>query len=305
MKRPIGVVVSLLFVVALAACGSSQPAKAPSLSLAWPSGVTTDTASVTVSGSLQLDPSAKLSTLVFTLNGGSAQNCKVTSTTFACAVGGLALGANTMVITAKDSNGAKASVKVSITYVLPTLSVAISSPPDGATVTSQAVPVSGSVSGLADGTTLVSVAYTLNGGSEQPCSVSASDFTCSVSGLRTASNGVVVTATASDSATGTASLGVSFSPVAPLVTISSPSNGDTVTSHPLKVLGSVTVASGATLAAVDYTLNGGSTKACSVSGSTFTCTVGKPANGANTFVVTATDSNGVTGSASVQVTYGP
>lgn len=303
MKHLFGIVASISLVAALASCGSPAPPNAPVLSLTGSSTIMTDASTVTVSGSVALDPSATLNQIVFALNGGSTQSCTVASGTFTCAVGGLAQGNNTVVVTATDSNAATDSVTVSIDFALPTLSVTVSSPSDGATVTSPSVSVSGSVGGLASGTTLTSVAYALNGGSQQSCSLSASGFTCSVSGLGTGSNAVAVTATASDNATGTASVGVTFSPASPSVTITSPSDGATVTALPVTVSGSATLASGAALTSVLYAVDGGSQQACSVSASDFTCSVSGLASGSHAIAVTATDSYGNSGSATVGVTY--
>lgn len=98
-------------------------------------------------------------------------------------------------------------------------------------------------------------------------------------------------------------------PSAPALSLTGPStittNASTVTTNPVKVSGTATVTAGATLTGVVFTLNGGNTRTCPVSGSAFTCTAGNPATGSNTFVITATDSNGATGSATLQVSYAP
>ena len=109
----------------------------------------------------------------------------------------------------------------------------------------------------------------------------------------------VIAGTATDLAgnSGTASLTVNLDKSAPTVTITSPSNGATVTSSPVNVTGTAT-----------DTLSGIATVLCngnpaSLSASTFSCDV-PLTSGPNTITVQATDIAGNTGSSSIAVTLG-
>src|SRR3989338_2680414 len=109
----------------------------------------------------------------------------------------------------------------------------------------------------------------------------------------------VIAGTATDLAgnSGTASLTVNLDKSAPTVTITSPSNGATVTSSPVNVTGTAT-----------DTLSGIATVLCngnpaSLSASTFSCDV-PLTSGPNTITVQATDIAGNTSSSSIAVTLG-
>ena len=247
-------------------------------------GATLNGTPVTVSGTA----SDETALAGVTVNGVAAT---LGSGTFSASVP-LVAGANTLTAVATDSSGNTASVQIQVTYTPPDVTpplVQITSPANGAVLTSASVTVSGTAS---DETALTSV--TVNGVTATLGSGTFSADVPLVAGANT------LTAVATDSSGNTASvqIQVTYTPpdvTPPLVQITSPANGAVLTSASVTVSGTAsdeTALAGVTVNGVTATLGSG----------TFSASVPLVA-GTNTLTAIATDSSGNSASVQIQVTF--
>lgn len=180
--------------------------------------------------------------------------------------------------------------------------VVIQAPANGSTVSTSTINVTGTAT---DDGSISKVEYTINGSAVKTATgTGAFAFTAT---LKQGANTIEVTATDNKGATGKATLSVTYTPPtpgtnqSPVVTITSPQNGSTVTSTSVNVSGTAT--DDGSIAKVEYSVNGGTlTKANGTGTFGFTATLKQ---GANTIQVTATDNQGATGKATITITYTP
>jgi len=258
----------------------------PQVSIASPSdGQILDSTSVVVSGTATDD--GQLNSV--TVNGVAAA---ITGDSYTATIA-LSEGGNTITVTATDAAGNTASASIAVTVALPDVtppSINIAAPVDGTVVTEPQIVVSGNA---ADDILLAGV--TVNG-------VSATIIGDAYTATITLSGGDnVVTATATDSSGNTASAAINVTllipdTTPPVVSISSPVDGSTVSDANQTVTGRVSD----NVAVQGVSVNG---VAAVVSGATFSANL-VLSEGANVLTATATDTSSNSASATVNVTLG-
>lgn len=219
---------------------------------------------------------------------------------------GLAPGTNSFRLTATDPIGN--ATPFPLTYVFSTLSIAITSPANGATIDADRVTVNGTFSGAATAT------ITVNG---VPAAVTGNAFSAANVPLNAGSNTITANGTSPQGATASASITVTS--VAPSLTLLSPANGATVNGDTVLVRGRFTgpANSGITVndqvAGIDAAGNFSAVVPIVPGGNTLTATVTSPggstsarsitvnANGAVTLVRVTADRTA--GLAQLAVTY--
>ncbi|MEE8575039.1 MAG: Ig-like domain-containing protein, partial [Thermodesulfobacteriota bacterium] len=248
---------------------------APVVSIDAPAdGSTVASGPVTVSGTVD-DDSATVD-----VNGISAT---VSAGAFTATGVTLAEGANTITATATDVAGNSSSALVSVSLDSTAPVVSIDSPSHGSAFASGPITVTGSID---DNSASVNV----NGIS---ASVSAGVFTATGIGLTEGSNTITATATDGLGNSSSATISVSLDSTAPVISITSPTDGSITTDSSVTVSGTVDDNS------ASITVNG---VTATVSAGTFTATGVTLAEGANTITATATDGAGNSSSSSISIT---
>ena len=217
-----------------------------------------------------------------TVNGIAAL---VTGNSFSVDIA-LTEGANTLTALATDAAGNTASSGVTVTYVPPDTAppeISIGTPADGSVVTTDTVTVAGIITDASpiDAVDVNGIAAVLSNGT-----FSALDIP-----LAQGSNTITVTATDAAGINGTATVEVIYS-LPPEVTITAPAEADLVSGDLIDVIGTVDDDSATVV------VNG---VAAPVASGQFTVTDLPLDEGYNTFTAVATNTDGVTGSDSVQV----
>jgi glucodextranase-like protein len=192
----------------------------------------------------------------------------------------LAPGSNSFRLTATDALGN--ATQLPLTYAFSTLSIAITSPANGATIDADRVTVSGTFSGASTAT------VTVNG---VPAVVTGTAFSAANVPLNPGTNTITATGTTPQGATASASITVTSA--APALTIVSPANGATVNGDSVLVRGTFTgpTNSGISVNEQIAALGGGGN---------FSAVV-PIAPGANTITATVTSPGGSTSTRSVTV----
>jgi Glucodextranase, domain B len=186
--------------------------------------------------------------------------------------------------TATDTAGNTASAPASVSIDLTPPAVAITSPANGATVSTAAQTVSGTVSDALSGIASVSC----NGAA---ASVSGTGFTCGVT-LVPGANAITVQAQDLAGNTGTSSANVTFGSAVPTASITSPTNLSFLNTAPVTVNGTISDPT------ATISVNGIDTPQ---SNGQFSVPV-PLIEGNNTITVVAQNPAGTTGTASIQVT---
>jgi RHS repeat-associated protein len=198
-------------------------------------------------------------------------------------------GAKTITAVATDVSGKQTPASVQITLDTTPPVIAIGSPANGTSTTSQTITVNGTVSdalsGVA-GVTCNGAAATLSGGT----------FTCSVT-LVPGDNTITATATDVAGNTSSATSHATYTPdaQAPTIAITAPENG----SFTKDIVVSVTGTAGDDVGVANVTVNG--TPAAFTNGSWSTTVTLAPPDGAKTITAVATDVSGKQTPASVEI----
>ena len=226
----------------------------------------------------------------------------------------LSSGANTVTVVAKDTLNNSSQQQITVTYNPPDTqgpAVAITSPVNGAVVTSASLPVSGTASDSGCGNNGVS-SVTVNG-------VSASGGTASGSGaanwsatvaLNSGANLVTVTAKDTLNNSSQQQITVTYNPPdtqGPALAITSPANNATVTSASLSVSGTASDSGCGNNGVSSVTVNGVSASGGTASGAgtaNWSATIALN-SGANLVTVTAEDTLNNSSQQQITVTYTP
>ncbi|WP_157202565.1 Ig-like domain-containing protein [Calidithermus chliarophilus] len=291
--------------------GNGGDAIKPVVSISSPAnGATLSSSSVTVQG--RATDNRAVSRLTYRLNGGPEQSLSISksaSVDFSFTASGLVAGGNTLTVNAYDAAGNVGSSSVGVVYSPPAPppdgtapTVSISSPANGATLSSSSVTVQGQAS---DNVAVTRMTYQLNGGAEQNLSITSAatlNFSFALGGLAAGANAVVVNAYDAAGNKGTAALSLTYTPpdtTNPTVGFTSPAAGATL-SGTVSVAG--TASDNVAVAKVELSVDGGAYRlAQGTANWSFTLDTTGLGNGAHTLTVRATDTSGNTASASLGV----
>lgn len=270
-------VLSVLLVTLVASACTSNPFQSddtlPTVFISDPSdNATRTTTPFDVTGTAMDDRGVERVELV--VDGGAATACDRSGSGFTCTVQNMTTGDHTLTVRAFDAAGNVGQDAVEITFdpngegQAP--NVVIESPDDGATETSTAFQVSGSVS---DDSGVESVHLAASSGFAGPCTHDATNgtFACDLDMLYPGANTLTVYAGDPSANVGQDEITVDYQP-SPALTITSPANGTGVAGGNVTVVGSFE-----TMAAnvnVEYTLDSGGPQACAVGTARFLCEVG-------------------------------
>ena len=296
---------------------SSPDTLAPSLSITSPiNDATVTSASLPVSGTASDNGLGNDGVSSVTVNGTNASGGTASGAGTAnwSATVNLVAGANAITVIAKDSFGNSTTQTITVTYAPPDTSapaLSITSPINGATVTSASLPVSGTASDSGLGNNGVS-SVTINGTAATGDTASGSgtaNWSATVN-LVAGANAITVIAKDSFGNSTTQTITVTYAPPdtsAPALSITSPINGATVTSASLPVSGTASDSGLGNNGVSSVTVNGTATTGGTASGSgtaNWSTTLSLVA-GANTITVVAKDSYGNATTHQITVTYNP
>jgi len=273
-QKPVSVVVKLDTHVPLVAITS--PA----------SGATVTSSSLTVTGTV----SDSLSGVAgVTCNGGTAA---ISGGTFSCGVT-LSTGGNTITTIATDAAGNTATATRTVTYTPDSQApvITITSPADNSLTKQTTITVSGTAT---DDVAVAGVKV-----NDSPVTLTNGAWTTSAA-LTGGDGPKTIAAVATDTSgkTNTATVHLTLDATPPVVAITSPASGTTVTSSTLSVSGTV---SDETSGVAGVTCNG---VAASRTGTNYTCSVTLSV-GSNDIIAIATDIAGNTSQAVITATYTP
>jgi type 1 glutamine amidotransferase len=252
--------------------------------------------------------------LTYRLNGAGEQQVSINqgqSVPFFFSVSGLQSGSNTILVTAYDAAGLKASASVSVSYTpaSPTApKISIGQPADGSSVGTTTVRILGSAS---DDKGVSRLSFQLNDEPEESVSVTPSTSVSidrTLGFLEPGANVVVVSAYDADNLKGSASFTVNYTPppTPPSLNITEPASNSTLSSNTVTVKGSAS--DDTRVIHVGYRLNGGTEQNVSITASksvSLNFSVSGLEPGSNTLVVSAYDNNETRSSVSLNLTYTP
>lgn len=158
----------------------------------------------------------------------------------------LANGAHTIKATANDMAGNTNMTSISIVVDTDAPTIAITSPVNGAKISSANVTISGTTNGGLS--SIASVKVSIDGGTASPASFNSTTGTWTFGPVTLADGNHTAKATATDIANNTAMASVSFivDTIPPNVAITSPSNGSTLNSTSVNISGTASDANGVT-----------------------------------------------------------
>ncbi len=291
---------------------------APTVSIAQPAaGAVVTTNSVAVLASVA--DNVGVSRAGWRLNGGAETAIAVSgvSATLTFTIEGLRAGTNAIVIAAYDAAGNVGTAQVGVIVESPTPppdvaapAVSLAEPVDGFTTSTSSVTVRGTAT---DAVGVTRVAIQLNGGAEQNASIVAgtsASFSRAISGLLSGSNVIVVNAYDAAGNKGSVTLRITLDPpadtVAPVISVTTPANGATLSSGSVAASGVAT--DNVSVTRITAQLNGAAEVDIPISATasaSFSTHVSGLVEGANTISFNAYDAAGNRGSATVNVHYAP
>jgi hypothetical protein len=266
---------------------------APAVTITSPTdGLLTNNPTITVAGTID-DP--LITSAILTLNGIDMP-ITVSLGSFSQEIT-LSEGPNTILVSATDlagNTGTSEAVNVNLDTTPP--AVIITSPTDGFLTNNPAITVPGTIDDIA----ITSAVLTLNGASTN-IPVSAGSFSQEIT-LVEGPNTISISATDAAGNTGSAAISVTLDTTAPIITITSPTDGSLVNTAAIVVTGIVDDTS---ITSVILTLNGVLVDmAVPVFSGSFSKGI-TLSGGTNTIIVSATDPAGNTGITEVNVTLLP
>jgi hypothetical protein len=275
----------------------------PKVSVTAPASGATVSGTVTVSATASPGTGSTISSVDLRIDSTSVGTRTASPYSWSVSSANYANGAHTLNVTATDSGGRKGYSQIGITINNVAQSppvVTITTPAAGATLTGTAViTATAKPAGTA---TIGSVTLSIDGTSIG--SKSAAPYTWSVNSVAYAkgTHTILVTATDSNAMRGTAQISVSVNNDPASVTISSPTNGATV-SGTVPVTATGTPPAGQTMTGMELKVDGVSKGAVASAPYTWNVNTNDLANGNHVYNVTSTSSGGVHSYAQISVTY--
>ena len=287
---------------------------APALTVAEPvNGAIVSQSQVNVAGSVSDDRST-MTTIGLSLNGSASTLYPVTNNAFRVMVMGLTPGPNTLSLAAQDEAGNKTTRLLSITYeaaIVPPVDkdgpiLAITQPANNASFTSSFLTVTGTAS---DASGLSFISYSLDNGVQQVLAPTPA-FSFTLSNLSEGQH--TLRMTVADSLANTSNATITFYRVSitpppgeddqpPVVSISSPLNGETLLTSTATLRGSAIDNVG--IASLAYNVNNGPLLSLIPQGALFSSLPISLVPGSNLLSVRARDLAGNTATTSLTVFY--
>jgi uncharacterized membrane protein YgcG len=234
-----------------------------------------------------------LATLALAIDGTAAQGGATSPLNYSWDTTTVSNGAHTLLATATDTDGAAASLPVTVT-VKNNPTVAITSPVGGATV-SGSVPITANAT-VPGGTTLTSLVISIDGTQVLTGAASPATFSWDTTALADGSSHTLsVVATDADTGTANTSITVTVSNTPTSVAVTAPANNATV-SGSTTVIVKATVGNGITVTNLLLAIDGRQVQTAAASTLSFTWDTTQVANGSHTLAANVTDSKGTSAS---------
>jgi hypothetical protein len=268
--------------------------------------ITLPTNSANLTGTATGNGGATISTTTWTQSSGPSTATIVSASNLSTVVNGLVTGTYIFKLTATDNHGLSASATITITVnpanIPPTVNAGTA---QTITLPANSVILTGTATGNG-GATISTTAWTQTSGPNSAIIVSASNLSTTVNGLVAGTYIFTLTVTDNHGLSGSATVTITVNPanVPPTVNAGAPQT-ITLPSSSVTLTGAAVGNGGATISSTTWSQASGPNTASISTASSLSTTVTGLAAGSYVFTLTATDNNGLTGTASVTIVVNP